>query len=55
MAEMGGRQAAFKEISNYKQGRSGAKVQMKRGPAAGNSGTKNPLKGGGINRATQGK
>ena len=43
------------ETNNYKQGRSGSKVEMKGGPAKGNSGTPNPTKGGGINRATQGK
>lgn len=53
----GATQSSFtgsKESNNHKQGRSGAKVGMKRGPAAGSSGSPNPTKGGGINRSTNG-
>lgn len=41
-----------KERTNYGPA---SKVNMKRGPAAGSSGSPNPTKGGGINRATKGK
>jgi len=42
-----------KEINNQKQGKSGAKVKIVKGPAAGKSGIVNPTKGGGIFRATK--
>lgn len=43
-----------KEQNNHKQGKSGAKVPMKPGPAAGKKGVVNPTKGGGIYRPTKG-
>lgn len=45
---------AYRETNNHSQGKSGAKVPMKKGPAAGNSGMKNPTKSGGIYRPTKG-
>lgn len=45
-----GHQATFKEHSNYKQGRSGSGTTKKAGPVK--SVSHNPVKGGGINRAT---
>ena len=44
-----------KEQNNQKQGKSGAKVKIVKGPAAGNRGIVNPTKSGGIFRATKGK
>ena len=42
-----------KEHNNHLQGRSGGKAPEKPGPAAGRSGSPNPVKSGGINRATK--
>jgi len=47
--------ASYSEQNNFKQGKSGAKVPMKPGPAAGNRGKQNPTNGGGIYRPTKGK
>jgi hypothetical protein len=44
-----------KEVNNQKQGKSGAKVKMVKGPAAGKRGIVNPTKSGGIFRPTKGK
>ena len=45
----------LKEHNNHPQGRSGAKVPEKMGPAVGGASKhKNPTKSGGINRATKG-
>ncbi len=44
-----------KEVNNQKQGKSGAKVKIVNGPAAGNRGIVNPTKNGGIFRPTKGK
>jgi hypothetical protein len=41
-----------KEVNNQKQGKSGAKVDIKRGPVGKQSG--NPTKSGGIFRPTKG-
>lgn len=54
MAGQSAGKAKFREINNYPQGRSGAKVPMKPGPAKGNRGKVNPTKSGGINRPTRG-
>jgi len=45
---------AYREINNHPQGKSGAKVPMKPGPARGKRGVVNPTKSGGINRPTRG-
>ena len=45
--------AADKETSNQPGGRTGSGTPKKPGPIG--SPAKNPLKGGGINRATEGK
>lgn len=49
--------AKFNERNNHPQGRSGAKVPIKPGPAKGKVGRKsgNPTKSGGIFRPTKGK
>ena len=52
--ESGLSRARSKETSNYKQGRSGAKVPIKKGPAVGNA-SGNPMKGGAITKPTRGK
>ena len=44
-----------REINNHPQGRSGGGTMKKGGPAKGNSGVKNPTKGGGIFRPTKGR
>lgn len=43
-----------KETNNYPQGKSGAKVKLKSGPATGR-GSGNPTKKGGIMKPTGGK
>ena len=43
----------IKETNNYQGGRSGSKCTVKSGPVEGRI-KKNPLKGGGINRAPKG-
>ena len=48
----GHRRARFAETNNYQQGRSGSKAPALPGPAK--RPKNNPLKGGGINRATKG-
>ena len=45
----------FKEINNYKQGKTGAGTKKMGGPAKGKRGIVNPTKGGGIYRSTKGK
>jgi len=52
MANMGGRQAADKEISNQSGGRTGAGTPKKSGPAVGKT-SGNPTSSGGINRSTK--
>ena len=52
--ESGLARARSKESSNYAQGKSGAKVPIKSGPAVG-SAKGNAMKGGGITQATRGK
>jgi len=45
---------SLKETNNFKGGRSGSKVPEKMGPAVGGASKhKNPVRGGGINRATK--
>lgn len=43
----------YTEINNHKQGRTGSGVDKKKGPAAGKRGIVNPVKSGGIYRATK--
>ena len=45
---------AAKERNNHMQGRTGAATRKISGPAAGSRGHANPVRGGGINRATKG-
>jgi hypothetical protein len=45
----------YKEVNNFKQGKSGSKVPTMPGPAAGNKGKQNPTQKGGIYRPTKGK
>ena len=52
--EAGISRARSKEKNNYNQGKSGAKVPIKKGPAVGNA-SGNATKGGGITQATRGK
>lgn len=54
MAGQSAGKTKFREINNHKQGRSGAKVPMKPGPARGRRGVVNPTKSGGIHRPTRG-
>jgi hypothetical protein len=53
MPNTGERNAGIKEHSNYSQGRSGSKCEVKPGPAAGGSKSGNKTMSGGINRATK--
>ena len=54
MGDVGNRQAgALKEHNNFKQGKSGAETPKKMGPATRGSVMANPVKSGGINRATK--
>ena len=52
--EAGISRARSKEKNNYNQGKSGAKVPIKKGPAVGNT-SGNTIKGGGVTQATRGK
>ena len=52
--ESGISRARSKEKSNYSQGKSGAKVPIKAGPAVGNT-SGNAMKGGAITKPTRGK
>lgn len=52
--EAGIARARGKEKNNYNQGKTGAKVPMKSGPAVGRA-SGNSMKGGGITEAARGK
>jgi hypothetical protein len=53
MAGQSAGKASATIVNNQSGGRSGSKMPVKSGPAAGGGIRKNPTKGGGINRATQ--